>query len=96
MATLFPKKGKRARAAEAASIAAEAAAAAESAAAEVGISIFAQFERVDGEKVGATVDLPVSVSGRDMDLVLNELSSNASSEQKYAPLSFPQWVFVTS
>ena len=56
MATLFPKKGKRARAAEAASIAAEAAAAAESAAAEVGISIFAQFERVDGEKVGATVD----------------------------------------
>jgi ribosome assembly protein 4 len=82
MATLFPKKGKRARAAEAATIAAEAAAAAESAAAEAGISVFAQFERVDGEKVGPTVDLPVSVTGRDMDLVLNELSSGAS-EQKY-------------
>jgi ribosome assembly protein 4 len=82
MATLFPKKNKRARAAEAASIAAEAAAAAESAAAEVGVSVFAQFERVDGEKVGPTVDLPISVTGRDMDLVLNELAM-ASSEQKY-------------
>jgi ribosome assembly protein 4 len=83
MATLFPKKGKRARAAEAADIAAQAAAAAEAAAAEAGISVFAQFERVDGEKVGPTVDLPVCVSGRDMDLVLNELASGADSDQKY-------------
>ena len=82
MATLFPKKNKRARAAEATAIAAEAAAAAESAAAEVGVSVFAQFERIDGEKVGPTVDLPISVTGRDMDLVLNELAM-ASSEQKY-------------
>ena len=67
---------------EAAAIAAEAAAAAESAAAEVGVSVFAQFERVDGEKVGPTVDLPISVTGRDMDLVLNVLAM-ASSEQKY-------------
>ncbi len=83
MATLFPKKGKRARAADAAAIAAEAAAAAEASAAEAGVSVFAQFERVDGEKVGPTVDLPVSVTGRDMDLVLNELSGNSGSEQKY-------------
>ena len=83
MATLFPKKGKRARAAEAADIAAQAAAAAEAAAAEAGISVFAQFERVEGEKVGPTVDLPVCVSGRDMDLVLNELASGADSDQKY-------------
>ena len=83
MATLFPKKGKRARTAEAAAIAAEAAAAAESAAADAGVSVFAQFERVDGEKVGPTVDLPVSVTGRDMDLVLNELTSSSGSEQKY-------------
>ena len=55
----------------------------ESAAAEAGIIVFAQFERrVDGEKVGPPVDLPVSVTERDMDLVLNELSSGAS-EQTY-------------
>jgi ribosome assembly protein 4 len=83
MATLFPKKGKRARAAEAATIAAEAAAAAESATALAGVSIFAQFERVDGEKVGPTVDLPVSIKSRELDLVLNELTSQGDSEQKY-------------